>query len=503
MTFANNFKPIFLIAVIFISSWFMGGHHPSFFIFAIFFLVFALIFLVSDCFSDRASFFNPLILSSFIILFAIVWIGLNFFQFNEVHGAFESFYEYKSDFAYLPFGLYTVDAWKNALILLSSILVGFVAFTSCKNRASVRFILWAVFFNILILSVVGTFFKITNSQLILGKFVPPDARYFFASFTYKNHWSAYAFLSYLGTFGLAVYYHKNRRRWNLKNSPLGIFISMGFLIGLTTLMSGSRSGLIAFSLGFGISIWIGVKLVLENYTYLSSSSKYVLRLFLAFLPIPLFIGTVFVVSPKLLTEPLSVTEGQIRNIIENKQWESRVYSSRDTFRMFLARPWWGWGYNSFEIVFRKYFQGPELSASYLNNDETKSMYDNLFQRVQENASPENKLEFESFRSRLNLQRYKFAHNDILQYLAEIGIFGFCCLFMPVFYIFYKLIQLKQAIPSITKWILIAISFIVLYSMVEFPTRTPGILYLFTILIALGYRYACLERDSASNRRRSR
>lgn len=480
----------------------MGGHHYLFPYISFCIIVIVGFILLLSIKTNVSITVSPILLSSFFILLGIIAISLTVHQFKEVDGAFESFYEFENKPAYIPSGLLTESALKQAIILFAAILCGYLAYMGIDNRSSIRFLLWIVFANLIILAITGTFFKISGATLILGHFKPPDPRYFFASFTYKNHWSAYATLGYLASFGLAVYYHKNRRRWNLKNSPIGIFLSLGFLVGITTIMSGSRSGLLLFCLGYGVCIWVSFRLLSEGYTFMLSQVRFLVRVLLALLPIPLIVFAVYLVSPQLIKEPLSVTQGQIMNAIENQRYEGRVYSTRDTFKMFLARPWWGWGYQSYEVLFRKYFQGPELSQSYFSDENVKLQYDALASAVEENPTDENKMKLQSFRTQMGLNHYKFAHNDWAQYLAEIGIFGFLALLTPILWGLAKCVT-RDHLSSVSKWGILAIFITLAYSFVEFPTRTPGILFLFTIIAGLTFRYNSLEIQDMNKKHRGR
>ena len=502
MQFVRNSTIFFLIAVIIISSWLMGGHHYVFPYVSLFIIAGSGLGLIIALIGNKTVEVSPILLTSFFVLLGIIISGVFFHQFSEVEGTFESFYEYKNKPAYLPFGLTTDNVWEHVVILFAAILCGYLAYVGFDKRSSIRFLLWLIFINIMVLAITGTFFKITGATLILGQFEPPDPRYFFASFTYKNHWSAYATLGYLASFGLAVYYHKNRRRWNLKNSPLGIFLSLGLLVGITTIMSGSRSGFIMFCFGYGICIWISLRLLFESYTFMISQLSFVLRFILALLPIPVIIFAVYMVSPDLIREPLIVTQTQIENAVENRRFEGRVYSTRDTFKMFMARPWWGWGYQSYEVLFRKYFQGPELSATYFSDPKTKARYDALAKAVEDNPTDENQMKLQSYRSQMGLNYYKFAHNDLVQYLAEIGLFGFIALMLPLLFGFLKCITADH-LSSVSKWGILGIFIILAYSFVEFPTRTPGILFLFTIVAGLTFRYNNLEIEDMDGKRRSR
>jgi O-antigen ligase len=503
MELFNKLSLFLIITTLFITSWLLGGHHYAFPYISTFLLVSSLLLILLRLFIGKKSeSINIYVLCSVILLILHIFCGLFLNNsFKEVIGPFESFYQFQNPLSFIPSGLYSNEALTNMTILFSAIFVGFLSFYGFNDRRMIRFVFWLIFANVLVLAVIGTFYKITNAQHILGKFQAPDPRYFFASFTYKNHWSAYATLAFIGSFGLPIYYHRNRRRWNLKNSPIGIFLSLGFLIGITTLISGSRSGLILFSIGYSLAVWVSVKILTENYVYNAPKMNLALRIVLTVLPIPLIMGAVYVVSPNLLLEPLKITQGQIRNAIQNDQWESRFYTSRDTFKMFAAKPLWGWGYDSYPIIFRKYFQGRELSEKYNLDENIRNRYEIADEDFKADPSALNRMKLEGSRAEIELLHFKYAHNDILQYLAELGVFGFLFLLSPVIYGLFLLFKTNH-ISSVSKWGLFSVLLIFIYSIVEFPTRTPGILYLMAIIFAISIKYSLIEQKDIKRSRSS-
>ena len=99
-----------------------------------------------------------------------------------------------------------------------------------------------------------------NLKEIFGIWDTPEPRYFYASFTYKNHWSAYAILIISCLFALKT---RESLRCNFfrKNDLKSIFYFVGLGILLISIPhSGSRSGNRCF-------------IVFDNFAYFSSVQK--------------------------------------------------------------------------------------------------------------------------------------------------------------------------------------------------------------------------------------
>ena len=99
---------------------------------------------------------------------------------------------------------------------------------------------------------------------IWGIWDTPEPRYYFASFTYKNHWSCFAILSIFLNFCM-IFKNFNKKRdllINLKRNTLSI--SSVLIIYSSIPISGSRSGTIFAS--FYIIMFI-IYLLFKKYDY--------------------------------------------------------------------------------------------------------------------------------------------------------------------------------------------------------------------------------------------
>ena len=79
---------------------------------------------------------------------------------------------------------------------------------------------------------------------------------------------------------------------------------------------------------------------------------------------------------------------------------------------------------------------------------------------------------------------KYSHNDWFQYLAETGVIGVALLVVgPV-----MALRGKRLSKSVTLWALVACGSLLLYSFVDFPSRTPACSILFAVVMGAALKY---------------
>ena len=153
---------------------------------------------------------------------------------------------------WLPATAFAPETWINAISLV--VLLGITGpgvFIIFNRRKTIRKVLWLITINALVLSITGFIYKIAGSSKILGHFEPADARYFFSTFTYKNHWGAFCILALGGIGALTQYYKTSSRIRSLRSkSPIPVLVLASFLIGLTVPLSGSRSCTLIYALAY-------------------------------------------------------------------------------------------------------------------------------------------------------------------------------------------------------------------------------------------------------------
>ena len=152
---------------------------------------------------------------------------------------------------------------------------------------------------------------------------------------------------------------------------------------------------------------------------------------------------------------------QYEDILRGEVREMRIYSVRDTPKMATARPWWGWGLGSFTYAFKLY-AGPEFYRS------------NRYIRLQ------------------------YAHQDWLQYWAELGSVGFAALLATPVMLIFIVWRTGKSNP-VTGWLAVGCGLILFMACIDFPLSNPAIIALFFILGSLAAKYALLEATSRKSK----
>jgi len=301
-------------------------------------------------------------------------------------------------------------------------------------------LLWVLLVNSLVLAIMGIIVKYSGSSKMLGVVDPPHGteRYFFSTFTYKNHWGCYMVLS-LGI--VATLYE--RYRYLMMHKYNAFFLVCLSIFAFAVILSGSRSCSLLYLLLFCFFVFR-----VSQFYFLKSR----LNLFISVCIAALFVGLVAFLALNSdlanFEEMRNTTSIYFYEIFKSGQ-STRYFLSLGTWDMFLASPVFGWGLGSFEFVYNFYNSG-EFRGQNLKED----------------------------------MHFIYAHNDIFQYFAEMGIIGSILLLLvfciPLLYKVYNRI-------TTCNWLLLVCFILLIYSFVEFPFRTPSVALLFTILFAAACR----------------
>jgi O-antigen ligase len=296
-----------------------------------------------------------------------------------------------------------------------------------------EFLKVVVVVNAIILCIVGLFVKFVGVDKMLGFIIPPEGteRYFFSTFTYKNHWSIYLILCFCCALSLL----RDNVHYSYRYVRFIVLIAI-LIFPVSIILSGSRS----------CSLIIAVLLFPAVYSYFDYINN-LLRLALSLiLPLIVLVIGLFSIQENY-NEIVNTTKIYYDSLVD-KNSSTRILLIRDTWKMFLESPIFGWGLGSFELVFN-YYEGGVFRGS----DHDESHY------------------------------YVYAHNDVLQMLSELGIFGFSLLILIYLYPIYQLNQFCMR----NKWITVGLIIVLLYSFVEFPFRTPAVALLFCVLYGSNFK----------------
>ena len=91
----------------------------------------------------------------------------------------------------------------------------------------------------------------------------------------------------------------------------------------------------------------------------------------------------------------------------------------------------------------------------------------------------------------------FAHNDYLQFASETGLLGAGLLFLPIFYLFGRMVlcflsDRRRYRRSVVLGCVGSTLALLLHSLVDFNLQLPANALIFAVVLGIGYKAACLE-----------
>lgn len=350
--------------------------------------------------------------------------------------------------AALP-GLAAKELWQFNVLLLSS----FNLFLVLPGRRFVRRVLFLLAANAVVLAVFGTFQKLAHAEgLWFGLVHSPNAR-FFATFIYHNHWGAFTVLN--TTVCLALLFHALRRggQRDIWHSPVLMGAVVTLLLAASVPLSASRSctALLGVLLTGALIHFLG-RLIRRRRERHESALLPVAGLVLA---VALATAAVAYLGRDVIAQRARLTSEQAARIAQEDTLNSRLTLYRDTWRMAAAKPWFGWGLESYAHVFRVY-----------NTQRAAEAW-------------------------VWIPYYAEAHNDWLQSLAEVGFVGTGLLALLVL-LPLGTIPWRRVESAVPRYLLTGCGLVLLYAWVEFPFANPAVMLTFCATFCCALRYATLE-----------
>ena len=254
----------------------------------------------------------------------------------------------------------------------------------------------------------------------------------FSSFSYKNHWSAYAILILSIVFTLIPLYTKNSRIGFLRNNSVVFLTIVSLIIISSVFYSNSNSGIILTSFFTLISILFYNRNILLQ------------KKFYFFFP-ALAVGSFFFLQTDVFQRVYDLIKGS----------SFRFYLWNDILNQIQIKTFWGYGINSYKAI----------NGIFQSFDVTSARHQNLINAHQ-------------FYIPLTLH----AHSDFLQITSEIGFFGLCLVVFPIFFLILRSLLLfsENPLPLISSGLFT----ILIYSVVDFPLRNIAVIIMFLFLLML-------------------
>ena len=362
--------------------------------------------------------------------------------------------------SYIPSSAITHD-YSKFIHFLCHIIIGIIFFLLIPNKEFVRTVCKIIVFNSMLLSILGIWQKINYSPAdnlleIWGIWDTPEPRYYFASFTYKNHWSAFALLNISISVGL-LFNVLQRKGIRGLYKPVNLLLFAGLIpICISIPLSGSRSGFLLLILSMSGSLI----LLVRHFKIFKP-----VRLFFLLSAVSLFI-LICLLSARLanqetINEMQTNFKTQYNNLLLGK-YPLRLLLWKDLVFQISEKPLFGHGFDSYRAL-NPIYQSQKVRKE--RNVVLNSAHKKFVPLV------------------------SFGHNDWLQRISEFGLFGFLILIPTLFRIIVAFQRTRSLFEQNLFW---GLGIFLIYSFIDFPSHTPICLMMFSIITGLSLKYNLLS-----------
>lgn len=352
------------------------------------------------------------------------------------------------------------ELWQFNGIVLSA----FNLVLTVSRRGWLRGLLLVLAGNALLLAVFGTFQKLVGANgLWFGLVEAPQPR-FFATFIYHNHWGPFILLNTVACLALLFYYYRRGGYRDFWHSPVLLGAVATLFLAASVPLSASRSSTVLMcGLLGGALIHVLLHVIRNRRAQRRSVLPSVAGILLTAL---IGAGAIGWLARGVIVQRARLTSEQVAKLAQDTQagtLTSRLVLYRDTWRMAMERPWFGWGLETYGSVFPIYNS----------------------QRPVERWFP--------------APRYVEAHNDWFQSLAETGVVGTGLLvllgLLPL-----GMLRLRSVATAVPGYLLAGCGLILLYAWLEFPFANPAVMLTFCTVFFCAVRYAVLDARAQSDER---
>lgn len=399
-----------------------------------------------------------------LLFFLVLWSAMNAVDLGYEGHPRVGYYFDKPDVSVLiPLSADFENTVQKGFFLSGLMVLSAVTFASIKSRAQVRNFCAILFSNGFILCVVGVVFKLMKSDKALSLF-EVDNHSFFGPFLYHNHYIGFLLLSLGLGVGLSVNAFQRMQRSLESSWKWKLYAVCTAFMAFSVPLAASRSGVLLVFLMLSIFFLLGVRANVFKFKDPETKKWNLGRLIL--LTVVLLCGaagSAKLAGPQIKAR-LKSTQEQWSELKAGRIPDLRYCMARDTFKMSIDRPLFGWGAGAWHRTF-PLFAGEEF-------------YDDAFQ-----------METKHFGK---LIWWDNSHNDWLQYWATLGSVGFVLLLsVPLrLFLYLKKRDKKDALRSLS---FVGVALVLVLSLWDSPLTNHAVLAYFMILLSVLFKSGLLVK----------
>ena len=319
--------------------------------------------------------------------------------------------------------------FSNALLFFNIIFCLLIPFNILKLKSHKTLKQFSLFFliNASILCLIGIMEKIglisfSSEKPLLGIWEVSDPRYYFATFSYKNHWGAFAVLSLIHGIAYLVSNIKSRNCGIWKTLFLVLLLS---IILFSLILVDSRSSiLVVFFFAFCLIFFV---------------TKY--RSYAIIFTIT-FTSLFLIIDDRSSNSSLINRTIHQLNAIKEENYPFRFLLWNDIFHQINNKTFWGYGFNSYSKINPLFQSELTVNERYIvtNNAHT-------------DFTP----------------AIKSTHSDVLQTFSELGFITFLFIFFPI--LFFVLREILFGRSYYTRVLSLGCLAYIFYSLIDLPNSS--------------------------------
>lgn len=340
-----------------------------------------------------------------LLRFPFFWISLLFLVYISIQGLNAEwaqkyvgtgwYVEHATEGSYvdwLPTGVSTdynpVSALRVFNYYTAAFALSWGLWVGLRRRKTVLVALWAFTVSGVLMSAVAIAQKYAEAPKVLW-LIKSANPYFWGSFFYRNHAVAFLILILISCAFLYFYHYNRSQRHMQKGGPYLLLLLFTFFVAFSIALALSRGGILfgAAFVGFFV-LAAGLRSLCSQSFRATTLASLVMFVFLS--------GSGYAIMRHIDVEAIEKRFGNIEASIENIDTDNRMLCTKITWKMAKKRMVYGWGAGSWSYIFPMY----------------QKSYPELFYRGHNWK-----------RGWWGRNYFVYAHNDIVQFLAEYGIVG--------------------------------------------------------------------------------
>ncbi len=285
-------------------------------------------------------------------------------------------------------GYEPMNAWRVCNMHLAAMTLSFGLWIGITRRKAALFVLWVFLLSGVGMGLVAIIQHVTEAKIVLWTYKSSN-KHFWGSFFYRNQGAAYLNLILVAC-GFLFFYHAIKARMEVRSGGPHFLVFLFLIMTASSVAMALSRGAIIFG---GVFILGFLLLLLLFFLHGLMDQR---SIWLSLLPLALFLGVGLFSVRYIELSALEKRFSDFDQAIENSSSDTRALLTQTTWKMAQDRLVLGQGAGAFRYVFPIY-QREHKELMYIRYDRRKGWVERMV--------------------------FHYAHNDIVQFLAEYGVIG--------------------------------------------------------------------------------